>query len=378
MAKSLNPILRIGRWLWLAPAVLLACTGGGGPGPGSKADATAASADAGLAERVPDALAPDTARVPDALAPDTARAPDGAPLDAQPRTPDAVATPDLRQPEAGAADGSGGVFVPPMPSVTADSTLMDMTDFGTSQGFKIILDYRYDTTQSMTRDKRLVLRTAAASWEQFIASDFAAVPAGTYVRARDPENADAGGSNFTLTYPIDDLVIFVGMAAIDAAGGGALGITYSSITNQGMTADLAAVLNGRYNGNPFQPWVATVVFDTGDPFFVDATMETSDDIPSDQYDLYSTALHEFGHVLGTGSCSAYKALVANATFTGARAAAIYGAPVPLTSDGIHVLKTVIVDGRRVVMDEGDATGQRSLITRLDLAMLEDLGYSIRR
>ena len=364
MAKSLNPLLQIGRWLCLAPLVLAACTGSGGPGTtGSKADATAISVDAGLSERAPEAVVADAGR-----------ATDTGPL----ATPDAAGNRDLPQPDAGAGDGTGGVFVPPMPSVSTDSTLMDMTDFGTSQGFKIILDYRYDTTQSMTRDKRLVLRTAAASWEQFIASDFAAVPAGTYVRARDPENADAGGSNFTLTYPIDDLVIFVGMAAIDAAGGGALGITYSSITNQGMTADLAAVLNGRYNGNPFQPWVATVVFDTGDPFFVDATMETSDDIPSDQYDLYSTALHEFGHVLGTGSCSAYKALVANATFTGARAAAIYGAPVPLTSDGIHVLKTVIVDGRRVVMDEGDATGQRSLITRLDLAMLEDLGYSIRR
>jgi len=364
MAKSLNPSLRIGPWLWLAPAVLLACTGGAGPGPatGSKADATASSVDAGLAESTPDALATEIARTPDA-----------APVDAQPRTPDAVAAPDLRQPEAGAADASGG-FVPPMPSVTADSTLMDTTDFGTSQGFKIILDYRYDTTQSMTRDKRLVLRTAAASWEQFISSDFAPVPAGTYVRARDPENMDAGGSNFTVTYPIDDLVIFVGMGVI---GPGELGLTSTSITAQGMTADLAAVLSGRYNGNPFQPVAGTVAFNEDAAFFVDATMETSDDIPSDQYDFYSTALHEFGHALGIGNCPAYKALVVDATFTGAHAVAVYGAPVPLTTDGAHVLRTVSVDGRRVVMDQSDTTGQRSLITRLDLAMLEDLGYLIR-
>jgi hypothetical protein len=40
--------------------------------------------------------------------------------------------------------------------------------------------------------------------------------------------------------------------------------------------------------------------------------------------------------------------------------------------------TVIVDGRRIVMDENDAAGQRSLIARLALAMIEDQGYQIRR
>jgi hypothetical protein len=205
-------------------------------------------------------------------------------------------------------------------------------------------------------------------------SNFSPIPAGTNVRARDPENVDAGASNFPLSYPIDDLVIFVGMAGIDGPGG-TLGDTYSSAT---YPADLAAVLYARYNGNPFQPWVATVVFDKDDSFFVDATMETSDDIPSKQIDFYSVALHEFGHVLGIGSSSAFETLVANFTFTGTHAVAVYGAPVPLTSDGfLHVLKTVIVDGRRVVMDQSDAPGERSLITRLDLAMLEDLGYLIQ-
>jgi len=142
MAKSLNPLLQIGRWLCLAPLVLAACTGSGGPGTtGSKADATAISVDAGLSERAPDALVADAVR-----------AADTGPL----ATPDAAGNRDLPQPDAGAGDGTGQVFVPPMPSVGTDSTLMDMTDFGTSQGFKIILDYRYDTTQSMTRDKRLV------------------------------------------------------------------------------------------------------------------------------------------------------------------------------------------------------------------------------
>jgi hypothetical protein len=272
---------------------------------------------------------------------------------------------------------SSSVFVPPMPSVASDPTLMDTTDFGTSTGFKIIIDYSYDTAQFFSRERRLVMRAAAASWEQFIGSDFSPVPAGTNIRARNPENPDAGGNNLTVSYPIDDLVIFVGSTIIDGPHG-RLGSAYSSATFTGISADLANALQARYNGNPFQPWVATVVVDKEESFYFDATLETADDIPKDQSDFYSTVLHEIGHVLGIGQGAAYTALVSNATFTGAHATALYGAAVPLTADGAHVQKTVIVDGRRVVMDESDAEGQRSLITRLDLAMLEDVGYQIRR
>ena len=378
MKTTVHSFFRSG--LWLVSLLLVACTKDGGQGThdAAKADGLAPPADAGTPDqspKVPDAVVP----VADALADSTAQAPDATP-DSAPRTPDGSpdSTPSARDtgPET-ARNDSGIVFVPPMPSVAGDPTIMDTTDFGTSTGFKIILDYRYDTAQYFTRDRRLVLRTAAASWEQYVASDFTAIPAGTYVRARDPQNPDAGGSNFTVSYPIDDLVLFVGSSTIDGPGG-TLAAAYSSNTAQGMSADLAATLGQRYNGNPFQPWVATIVVDKEESFFFDATMDTADDIPQTQEDFYSTALHEIGHTLGTGQSAAYLALVSNSTFTGAKAVEIYGGPIPLTSDGRHVLKTVIVDGRRVVMDESDAAGQRSLITRLDLAMIEDQGYQIRR
>ena len=349
------------------PVLFLACSKGEGQSThdAAKADGLAPLADAWAPDRI--SQAPDAVvLVPDASPDSTPRIPDASP-DSTPKGSDAA-------PDTVKDDGST-VFVPPMPSVAEDPTIMDTTDFGTSTGFKIILDYRYDTDQYFTRERRLVLRTAAASWEQFIGSDFTAIAAGTYIRARDPQNPDAGGNNFTVTYPIDDVVIFVGASALDGPGS-ALAAAYSSNTAQGMSADLAATLSQRYNGNPFQPWVATIAIDNEESFFFDSTLDTADDIPLLQYDFYSTVLHEIGHVLGTGQAAAYLALVSNATFTGAHAVAIYGAPIPLTSNGSHVQKTVIVDGRRVVMDESDAPGQRSLITRLDLAMIEDLGYQI--
>jgi hypothetical protein len=377
MKSTLYSLSRSG--LWLVPVLVAACSkGGGGQSTydAAKVDAIVLSAEAGARDQTSsDAVVPS----PDASPDSAPRTPDASP-DSGPRTPDvspetAPGSPDTG-PDTSPGDASS-VFIPPMPSVASDPTLMDTTDFGTSTGFKIILDYRNDTDQYFTRERRLVLRTAAASWEQFIASDFTPIPAGTYVRARDPQNPDAGGSNFTVSYPIDDLVIFVGSAAIDGSGS-TLAVAYSSNTAQGMTADLAATLSQRYTGNPYQPWVATIAVDKEESFFFDSTMDTADDIPLTQEDFYSTVLHEMGHVLGIGQCSAYLALVSNDTFTGAKAVGVYGAPIPLASDGRHVSKTVIVDGRRVVMDESDAPGQRSLITRLDLAMIEDLGYQIRR
>ncbi len=390
-------LLRLG--LWLVPMLLIACSDKEEPRKDAgTADAAPARNDASPvgADATPDVApgktdaSPDNA--PDSTPGKTDASPDNAPdstpgkTDASPDTttdstpgktdasPDTTtdATPSLTD---ATPDGSPAeVFVPPMPSVTEDATLTDTTDFGTSAGFKIIIDYRYDTAQYFSRERRLVLRTAAASWEQFIGSDFTAIPPNTSIRARDPENPDAGGINFTVSYPIDDLVIFVGASTIDGPGG-TLGTAFSSAT---YPAELAEQLMARYKGNPYQPWVATIRFDSEDTFFFDATMATSDDLAKDKVDFYSVALHEMGHVLGIGQGAAYTALVSNATFTGAHAVALYGAPVPLTSDGAHVLKTVLVDGRRVVMDESDAMGQRSLITRLELAMLEDLGYQIRR
>ncbi len=303
------------------------------------------------------------ARTSDGALPDGVL-PDGA-------LPDAiVARADAKPDSAGDAH-----FMPPMPVVEPDPTLNDTTDFGTSKGFKIILDYRFDDAKFMTTERRKVLRTAAASWEQFIGSDFAALPAGTTVRARDPENTTDGGTNFSVTYPIDDVVVFVGSTTIDGRGG-TLARAYSSYTSSGASADLAATLNQRYNGNPFQPWVATIVFDADEDAFVDGSLDSANDIPRTSSDLYSTALHELGHVLGTGQSAAYLAMVENTAFVGPKSLDLYGGPIPLASDGKHVDNAVLFDGRRIVMDVSDMNGQRSYITRLDLVMLQDLGYTI--
>jgi hypothetical protein len=404
MRTSVSSFVRFGLTVVFISALVGACSGGSNKTSDGSMSETGPNGSDASADRMGDTLAPDAKQGPDAgadaLAPDTKQGPDAGADALTPDTkqgPDTGAdtlVPDTKQgPDAGAdtlvpdtkpgsdsapdtiaTDAIAG-FVPPMPNIAADPTLMENTDFGTSTGFKIILDYRYDTNQKMTREIRTSLRTAAASWEQFIGSDFTAIPAGTYIRARDPQSPGDGGINFTVSYPIDDLVIFVGMTDLDP-NSSILGSAYRSFTNQGASAELAATLSQRYNGNPYQPWVGTICFYNQVSYFADTTMDTANDIPATQFDIYSVALHEMGHILGIGGTDTFTAMVSNATFTGTHSVALYGGPVPLTSDGKHISKSVTFDGRLTVMDESDGAGKRSLLTRLDLSMLEDLGYTI--
>ena len=141
---------------------------------------------------------------------------------------------------------------------------------------------------------------------------------------------------------------------------------------------LSASLKTRFEGPDFEPWTGWLGFDEAEDWFYDPTPETSDDIPAEKIDFLSVALHELGHVLGFGTSDAFQALVQNATFTGPKSVALYGGPVPLTSDGKHIASGILSDGKRPVMDASDASGARSVITPLDLAILQDIGYEIGR
>lgn len=100
-------------------------------------------------------------------------------------------------------------------------------------------------------------------------------------------------------------------------------------------------------------------------------------------DLYGTALHELLHALGatTSVIEDYVGVDASGDFVGQSLVAEYGGPVP--GDGGHFAEDTqaIVwasDGivSETLLDPNSRLGVRKYLTRLDAALLSDLGYQV--
>ncbi len=247
---------------------------------------------------------------------------------------------------------------------------------GGDASFNIQLDYRYDSKQRFSDPAlRAALEAAAAQWAQIIAEDFADIPAGTEILMRDPQKPSEPATVWPIDVPIDDLLVFVGFADIDGPGG-LLALSFPPAAIASVSDELlAAQLDERYHGADFEPWVGWISFDESAEWFVGHSPE--DQIGAAQFDFYTVAMHEFGHLLGVGTCDRYAALInADDAFVGALAVAQHGGPLPLTKDHGHIHPSVLVDGKRPLLDPSEAPGQRFAITRVDRAMVADLGFAI--
>jgi hypothetical protein len=241
---------------------------------------------------------------------------------------------------------------------------------------RIEIDTRFDTYGWVTDERRAVIEQAAAAWGRLLDDDFPTVPAGSRLLVRDPESPEAPGVPLTLDGPIDDIVVFVAAAAFDGRGGVSAS-SFPTATLDTGDVELDAALTERYDGEHFQPWTGWISFDVAERWFADETPAFDDDLPGDHFDLYSTALHELGHVLGFGSSAAFVDLVDNAgAFAGPSATRIFGDAVPLANDAAHFPDDLRFEGERPLMDVSDPEGARFTPTALDLAVPEDLGYTL--
>jgi hypothetical protein len=238
--------------------------------------------------------------------------------------------------------------------------------------FKIQLDYRYDRAGFFADPTRKqALEGACRIWGRLISDSFANVPKDTFIKVRDPEKPTEPAVALNIEYEIDDLVVFVGSADLPS------GVTGTSAPTAGLSGitdtQLASSLDQRFNGAVFQPWTAWITFDTTTSFHFDPSPELGAAVPAGKIDFVSVALHELGHVLGFGTAEAFKSKIVSKTFTGAKAQALFGGPLPLTTDLAHVPNASATGTRRMLMDQSDSAGVRYLPSPLDLAALEDLG-----
>lgn len=254
---------------------------------------------------------------------------------------------------SGGADAEAGATLPPV-------------------RFKIQLDYRYDRAGFFTDPiRKQALEGACRIWGRLISDSFANVPKDTFIKVRDPEKPTEPAVALNIEYEIDDLLVFVGSADLPS------GVTGTSAPTAGLSgvadAQLASALDQRFNGAVFQPWTAWITFDTTTSFHFDPGPELGTAVPAGKIDFVSVALHELGHVLGFGTAETFKSKIVNKAFTGTKAQALFGGPLPLTSDLAHVPNANATGTRRMLMDQSDSAGVRYLPSPLDLAALEDLG-----
>jgi hypothetical protein len=94
------------------------------------------------------------------------------------------------------------------------------------------------------------------------------------------------------------------------------------------------------------------------------------------------ALHETGHVLGIGTADSWFANVSGATFAGPASTATFGGLVPLEADGGHwasdTMSTIYgtSTAQEAAMDPDLTTGTRKVFTTLDMAGLQDVGWTL--
>jgi len=129
----------------------------------------------------------------------------------------------------------------------------------------------------------------------------------------------------------------------------------------------------------FAPWGGAIAFSTTANWYFDPDPATSE--PFSGSDFYSTALHELGHVLGLGTAAAWFNLIQGGVFGGSAVVAASGAPAPVTTDGTHwragTQSTVNGQAQEAAMDPTLSNGTRKLMTTLDVAALDDIGWSVQ-
>lgn len=266
-------------------------------------------------------------------------------------------------------------------------TLFEVLEGRRHLSLTVKLDYTYDTSGFFApQQRRDVLQAAVNSVAGKITDHFAAITPSGNNHVTFTIVPPGGGQSKTvdlkdLAIPADTMVLYVGATALS----GALAQASMSGVNPSGDAEWIKTVRARgragaEDGSVAVPTVSFISFLDNQGWY--SSLDPSGLKASGGPDLYSIAIHEFGHALGIGISKAWnQKIVENPVagrpfFTGANAVAAYGAPVPVENIAQgHLDNGVRIDGAGDLMTAFPAA-IRSEFTRLDFAVLKDMGYTV--
>ena len=285
------------------------------------------------------------------------------------------------------------------------SSSLALLSFGTLVGgmqranaINITFDYSYDNGffTGANSSRQSLLDEAASYFENNINDSLGAIVADVPRDENNP-NADDPGEydQWTTSFlnPSDGtvktldtatiaegLTIFVGGRDLPEGtlGEGATGgFFFDSASNEdsfSSDSDLSAAI-ARSSEASF--WGGSLTFDssTNWHFGLDEV-----GLDNKEADFLSTAIHEIAHVLGFGTSSTWKGFIDTTSgepkFVGPKSQEIYSNQVPLDSGLGHWNDSVTINGSETAMDPTITNGTRKLLTTLDYAGLEDIGWDV--
>lgn len=250
----------------------------------------------------------------------------------------------------------------------------------------IQFDYTYDTGFFADAERRALLEQAGSYYLGFSDTLSAITPQsgdGWSVWFNNPSNLGSGlVRQQNLSVAADTLTVFVGGSAM---GSGVLGYAMSglldSVTGSGAFVD-AVYTRGQANATGVSAtdygwWGGAISFNSDANWYWG---ETADGLDGAHNDFLTTAIHELAHLFGYGSADSWFNQIEDGLFTGEASVASYGTWVPVGGGGAHWAEGVMstVDGmvQETLMDPSTPAGVRQLLTDLDYAGLQDIGWEV--
>lgn len=276
---------------------------------------------------------------------------------------------------------------------------------------EFVFDYGYDSNSVMTEQMKGVLEQAASLIESRIADDLGAIaPHDGFAPNIFFTPPDTGASASAVnTIGANQIHVYVGgrsmgegvehlalsgaaRLAIRPAGMPANDPANVAYVNEIKSRGQAGVLDSP--ATDYAPWGGSLAFNSDTDFYVDDDVSTTESFAG-QYDFYTVALRGLLGILGYGvggsgaTPPSYAALVdgENLEFVGSNAMAEYGGGVPVYYDpeteGVDdrfldngVLSSVDGEAQLALMTMHIGSNERRLITELDYAVLQDMGWQV--